>query len=143
VTAYYIDEGAFSLPEGLRYVDRSVNVIEAPGDDGSELQLHIERRPIPEGKSLLDVVREQRDEQARSLRGYAVLREGERTVGGLLALEARLRWRHTKGPVYHVQVSVHLSGVALTLTASSRFEHAETCDAWMEALLSTMQFRPR
>lgn len=143
MTAYYIDEGAFELPAGLDYVDRTVNVIEAPGKDGAEIGLLIERRPIPAGTSLAAVVAEIRDEQARKLRGHAPLGEGERAVGGIPSLWTRLRWRHSKGPVYHSQVHVPQGGVCLTLTASSRNERARACDAWMEALLSTLRFRPR
>lgn len=143
MTAYYIDEGAFELPAGLEYTDRTVNVIEAPGQDGAELGLTIERRPIPAGKSLLDVVGEIREEQAIKLRGHAPMGEGERRVDGLLALETALRWRHPKGPVYHYQVHFPLGGVCLTMTASSRYERREACLAWMDALLSTLRFRPR
>jgi len=143
VTAYYIDEGVFELPTGLDYVDRSVNVIEAPGPEGAEFGLLVERRPIPSGKSLADVVGELRGEQATRLRGHAPVGEGERTVDGLQALETRLRWRHARGPVYHFQVHVPLGGVCLTMTASSRHERAAACEAWMEALLSTLRFRAR
>lgn len=143
MTAYYIDEGAFDLPPGLQYTDRSVNVIEAPGPDGAELGLTIERRPIPEGKSLAEVVAEIREEQATKLRGHAPLGEGGRTLDGLAALTTELRWRHPKGPVYHTQVHVPLGGVCLTMTASSRYERRAACAAWMEALLQTLRFRPR
>lgn len=143
MTAYYIDEGAFELPGGLEYTDRSINVIEAPGKDGAEFGLLIERKPIPAGASLGAVVAEIREEQARKLRGHVSIGEGERSVGGIPSLETRLRWRHPKGPVYHFQVHVPLGGTCLTLTASSRNERARACDAWMEALLSTLRFRPR
>lgn len=143
MTAYYFDEGAFDLPPGLGYVDRSVHVIEVPGQDGVELGLTMERRPVPAGKSLLDLVTDMRREQEIKLRGHAALAEGERNVDGLYAMETRLRWRHPQGPVYHFQVHVALGGVCLTLTASSRWDRAAACDAWMETLLSTMRFRPR
>ncbi len=143
MTAYYIDEGAFELPAGLDYVDRSIHVIEAPGKEGAELGLMIERRPIPAGKSLLEVVTEMREEQATKLRGHAPIGEGERAVSGVRSLETRLRWRHAKGPVYHFQVHVPLGGTCLTLTASSRHDRREACDAWMETLLATLRFRPR
>lgn len=143
MSAYYIDEGAFELPAGLDYVDRSVNVIEAPGAEGAEFGLLIERRPIAAGKSLADVVSELRAEQATKLRGHVALGEGERAVDGLRALETRLRWRHGRGPVFHFQVHVALGAVCLTMTASSRNERADACSAWMDALLSTLRFRPR
>ncbi|MEZ4297357.1 MAG: DcrB-related protein [Polyangiaceae bacterium] len=143
MTAYYFDEGVFELPAGLDYVDRTVHILEAPGEEGAELGLTMERRPIPEGKSLLDVVGEMRREQELKLRGYALLSEGERSMDGLLSLETRLRWRHPKGPVYHLQVHIPLGGTCLTLTASSRWERADACTAWAETLLSTLRFRPR
>jgi hypothetical protein len=144
VSAYYIDEGVFELPAGLDYLDRSVNIIEAPGPDGhAEFGLLVERRPIAPGKSLADVVSELRAEQATRLRGHVPVGAGERTVGGLFAMETRLRWRHQRGPVYHFQVHVPLGVTCLTMTASSRHERADACNAWMEALLSTLRFRPR
>ncbi len=146
MTAYYIDEGAFDLPAGLDYVDRSIHVLEAAGTsgaNGAELGLLIERRPIPAGKSLFDVVTEIREEQATKLRGHVSLGEGERAVSGIPSLETRLRWRHAKGPVYHFQVHVPLGGTCLTMTASSRHDRREACDSWMEALLATLRFRPR
>ncbi|MBK8257941.1 MAG: DcrB-related protein [Polyangiaceae bacterium] len=143
MTAYYFDEGAFELPGGLSYIDRSVHMIEAPGGDGAELGLTMERKPILPGKSLLDVVGEIRREQEVKLRGHISLAEGECRVDGLAALETRLRWRHPKGPVYHRQVHVALGNSCLTMTASSRWERAAACDAWMDALLSTLRFRPR
>lgn len=143
MTAYYFDEGAFELPSGLDYVDRSVHVLEAPGPDGAEVGLTMERRPIPAGGRLIDVVSEIRREQSVRLRGHAPVSEGERQVDGLYSMETKLRWRHPKGPVYHFQVHVPLGAVCLTLTASSRWERAAACDAWMESLLSTLRFRPR
>lgn len=143
MTAYYIDEGVFELPAGLDYVDRSINVIEAPGPEGAEFGLLVERRPIPPGKSLADVVAELRGEQATKLRGHVPLGEGERAIDGLHALTTTLRWRHPRGPVYHTQVHVPLGPVCLTMTASCRHERAEACAAWMHALLSTLRFRPR
>lgn len=143
MTPYYIDEGAFELPPGLDYVDRTVHVIEAPGKEGAELGLTIERRPIEPGKSLLDAVAEIREEQATKLRGHVAMGEGERAVGGMPALTTELRWRHPKGPVFHCQVHVPLGGVCLTMTASARYERREACLAWMDALLSTLRFRPR
>jgi hypothetical protein len=143
VTAYYFDEGAFDLPEGIDYVDRTVHVLEVPSEDGAELGLTMERRPIPAGKTLLDVVSEMRREQEVKLRGHTLLAEGERAVDGLYTLQTKLRWRHPKGPVYHSQVHVPLGAVCLTLTASSRWERASACDAWLDSLLSTLRFRPR
>lgn len=144
MTAYYIDEGVFELPGGLDYVDRSINIIEAPGADGhAEFGLLVERRPIPAGQSLADVVARVRAEQATKLRGHVAIGVGERDVGGLFAMETRLRWRHQRGPVFHFQVHVPLGTTCLTMTASSRNERADACVAWMEALLSTLRFRPR
>ena len=143
MTAYYMDEGVFDLPAGLDYVDKTVHMIEAPGKDGAEFGLLIERRPIPPGKSLADVVRSLREEQAVKLRGHVGVGEGERTIGGIPSLVTRLRWRHAKGPVYHSQAHIPLGNVCLTMTASSRNERREACDAWMDTLLSTLRFRPR
>jgi hypothetical protein len=143
VSAFYIDEASMELPGGLAYADRSVNVIEVPGPDGSELGLLIERAPIPHGKSLREVATAKEEKHARELRGYTVLAQGERLVDGLPALETRLRWRHPDGPIYNMLVHVGLDGVCLTFITSCRWERAEACDAWLEALLSSIRFRSR
>jgi hypothetical protein len=143
VTAYYIDEAAMDLPEGPAYLDRSVNILEIPGEEGTDLGLMIERTPIPEGKSLRDVARGKDEAHARELRGFTVIEEGERLVGDAPALWTRARWRHPKGPIYNVLVHVGLDGVCLTFTTSCRFERAEACDRWLEALLSTVRFRAK
>ncbi len=143
MTAYYMDEGAFELPPGLKYVDRSVNVLEVPGPDGVALGFTAERRPIPDGKSLLDVVTEIRREEALKLRGHTPLHEGETRVDGLTCLETQLRWRHAKGPVFHFQVHIPVDGICVTLCASSKFDRMDECTAWMTALLNTFRFRPR
>jgi len=143
VTTYYVDEASMELPGGLEYVDRSVNLVEVPGDEGVELALMIERAPIPVGKSLRDVVLDKREKSERELRSYTLLGEGERVVDGVPAVAARVRWRHAKGPIYNAEVHVALDGRAVTFTASCRWEHAEACDRWLDALMSSMRFRSR
>jgi hypothetical protein len=143
VSAYYIDEAVLELPEGPTYVDRSVNVIEVPGPDGTELGLIIERTPIPPGKSLWDMAMARSGDDQRKLRSYTLIEERDVEIGGAPSSLLRVRWRHTKGLVYNVQVFIDVGAVCLSLTASCRWENAAECDAWMAALLASMQFRAR
>jgi hypothetical protein len=143
VSAYYVDEASMELPGGLEYVDRSVNLVEVPGADGTQLALMIERAPIPVGKSLREVVLERREKSERELRGYTILDEGERVIDDVPALTTRARWRHAKGPIYNAEVHVALDGRAVTFAASCRWQHAEACDRWLEALVSSIRFRTR
>lgn len=129
------------LPDGLPYVDRTVHLIEVPGEEATALGLMIERAPIPVGKSLRDMADAKLAEQERSLRSYTVLGTTERLVNGAPAIELRARWRHPRGLVYNHVVHVAAADCCLTFTTSCRWEQADAASAWAEELLASVQLR--
>ena len=142
MTSYFIDEAAIEIPEGRPIVDRTVHVLEVPGSDGSaDLRLVVERETIAEGKTLAARVDKRLADHATKLRGFTVLGEERKTLGGLPALVVRARWRHPRGLVHTVEAHVAARGRHLALLASARVELAEACDAWAASIFESIRFR--
>lgn len=151
MTSYFIDEAAIEIPEGRPIVDRTVHVLEVPSthaadpdgsvDGGADMRLVIERDTIAEGETLAARVDKRLAEHATKLRGFTVLGEERKTLGGLPALVIRARWRHPKGLVHTVEAHVAQRGRHLALLASARVERADACDAWAASIFESIRFR--
>lgn len=143
MTSYFLDEAAIEIPEGPPIVDRTVHVLEVPGgpDGGADMRLVVERDTIAEGETLAARVEKRLGEHATKLRGFTVLGEEEKNLGGLPGLVVRARWRHPKGLVHTVEGHVASRGRHLALLASARVERADACDAWAASIFESIRFR--
>lgn len=142
MTSYFIDEAAIEIPEGRPIVDRTVHVLEVPGGDGSaDMRLVVERETIAEGETLAARVERRLADHATKLRGFTILEEAQKTLGGLPALVVRARWRHPQGLVHTVEAHLAARGRHLALLASARIERADACDAWATSIFESIRFR--
>lgn len=146
MTSYFIDEAAIELPDNHAIVDRTVHVLEVPGEGeagsgSTDLRLVVEREIIAEGETLAARVERRLADHATRLRSFAVLAQEERTLGGLPGLVVRARWRHPRGLVHTVEAHVALRGKHLAFLASARIERADACDTWASSIFDSIRFR--
>ncbi len=135
---YYMNEGAFELPEVAR--DRTTHVVEMV-EQGHDLTLIVSRSPLPEGKSLRQAAQGLVLEENARLSGYLVLAERETTWADVPALEIASRWRHEGRAIY--QVKAHLAlGTAWTFFGlSAPFDGRATADACFDRMRQTIRLR--
>src|SRR6185312_9779782 len=100
------------------------------------------RRPLPEGKSLRQVVAEHRQEAAQRLRGYTVLSEREGEVAWLPAIDVAARWRGEDGaPIYTRRTHLALGPTWLVVTCEAPIAEREACDGYADQVLSSLRLR--
>jgi hypothetical protein len=139
VSVYYMNEGAFELPDAA-VTDRTTHVIEAREGD-HDLTLVVVRAPLPAGKSLRQIAQGRvLDEMAR-LSGYSVLAEREVAWAGVPALELTSRWRHEGRAIYQQQAHLALGGVWIYFALSTPFEGRTAADTWFEQIRDSLRLR--
>jgi hypothetical protein len=140
MTAYYMNEAAFELPE-IGFVDRTVTVLETKAPGGGELSVVIQRNPLPVGRSLRDVVTEQLTKIARSLRAYSVMEERDIEIAGAPAIEVFARWRGDDGMLYTRQAHLSLGETWLVVAGNAPMEERDLCDKCVEQVIGTFRIR--
>jgi hypothetical protein len=138
MSIYYMNEGAFEL-EG--FTDHTVHALDTTLPNGKRLTFVASRNPLPDGKSLREMVAEYLKQQARRLSGYAVLDQRDGEWAGAPALEVRVRWRHEGGVLYQRQTHFALLDHCLFLGMTAPLDEQETCEARMEQVRSTLRLR--
>jgi hypothetical protein len=139
VTVYYMNEGAFELPD-VELKDRTTHVLEAE-DGGHSLTLVVVRTALPEGKSLRQMAQLRVLDEMGRLSGYAVLGEREASWSGLPALEFASRWRHDGRAIYQQQGHLALGATWIYLALSAVFEAQAVVDAWFDRIRESFRLR--
>lgn len=149
---YRADDLSFSVPNAP-FIDRTHNHLQFGGNGSSAglapsrasgLDIHVERRdPEPdEERSLTDVVDAHLAEAEKRLAGMSVLKRQAIEVDGAQAIDLSVRRRHADGTMrYTRQAHVAASRQWLVITAETRIEAREPCDAWMTDLLASFRAR--
>jgi hypothetical protein len=138
VSVYYMNEGAFELPDALR--DRTTHVVEMV-EDGHDLTLVVVRAPLPEGKSLRQVAQLRVLDEHTRLSGYGVLAERESAWAGVPALEMASRWRHEGRIIYQQQAHLVVGSVWIYFALSAPMDGRATADAWFDRMRETIRLR--
>jgi hypothetical protein len=137
MAAYYMNEGSFDLPD-MGFVDQTTHVFEAALKGDSSLGLIVCRTPMPEGKSLRDLVAAHVTHEAKRLSSYRIVEEAETTRAGAPAIEIRSRWRHDGKAVYQRQAHLAANATWLLFGMSAPIEEQALCDQAMERILATL-----
>ncbi|NUP05554.1 MAG: DcrB-related protein [Polyangiaceae bacterium] len=140
MATYYINEAAFDLPD-LGFSDQTVHVLRAKATSDGEINVLVFRNPLPEPKPAREVVTAHRDNERRSLAGFAVLFDREIELDGTVAIEAGIRFRHERGMVYQRNAHFVFADQHLLVVANAPFEDKDTCDRVMDHVLTTLRFR--
>ena len=91
MTAFYLNEAKFELPDGRRIEDRTVTFLVGRSPRGAALMLLVERRPHAATSTLREAVDEHGRELERGYLGYAVLFDREVEVAGRPAIDVGAR----------------------------------------------------
>jgi len=138
MTTYHTNEGSFELPE-VGFADRTVHLFEVPLDEGGELAFIVCRTPMPEGKSLREVVLAHVAHEAKQLGGFKILAEEERTWAGVPALEVASRWRSEGAVVYQRQAHLAANGLWILFGLNAPLEARAAGDAILDHVLSSFR----
>jgi hypothetical protein len=137
-----MNEAMFDLPDA-GFVDRTVTYLAGRSPGGHGVLLLAERRPLPEGVSLRDIVAAfGRDAMAR-FRGYQVLFEREIEVASRPALDVGARWRAEASgePVYVRRTHFALGETWLIIAGEAPLAEREFCDAYTDHVLASLRIR--
>ena len=139
MSVYYMNEGAFELPD-VDLKDRTTHVLEAE-DGGQSLTLVVVRSTLPEGKTLRQMAQLRVLDEMGRLPGYTVIAETETSWSGLPALEFRSRWRHEGRVIYQQQGHLGLGATWIYLALSAVLEAQAVVDAWFDRIRETFRLR--
>ena len=101
---YYINEAAFDVPE-MGFSDQTVHLLRAKASRTGDINVMTFRSKVEGDAGLREVVASHRDNERRTLAGFASLLDREVEVAGTVAIEAAIRYR---GDDTHQQVLTYL-----------------------------------
>lgn len=136
---YTTNEATFELPD-LPLRDRTVQMFEVSLPDGAELGLLVCRAPLPDGKSLREVVEAHVAEEALKLGGFKILEEREGLWGGAPAIEVCARWRNEGEVLYQRQAHLACGELWLLFGTTAPLSVRRDVDAVFDRLLASLRF---
>lgn len=142
MATYYLNEGAFELPE-VGLVDRTVNVFDAKLEGEGDLGLLVCRTKIPAGKSLRELVAAHVLHEAKRFGGYSILDEREASYAGVPAIEICSRWRHEGTVLYQRQAHLAAFDTWMLFGMTAPLAERALCDASLDRILTTLRLRDR
>lgn len=139
---YHCNEAVLLLPNVQSCVDRSRHIVEVVTDDGAEIQLVVARALVTPGLNLTASVESDLADRRRSLRGFELISATERDYPAFVGVEARIRFvDKQRGAMFHHEFHCVVGALRLGYYGICRFEHAATCDAWMQTVLQSVKLR--
>lgn len=136
---YTTNEGSFELPD-LPLEDRTVQLFEVALPNGGELGLLVCRSPLPEGKTLREVVEAHVAEEALKLGGFKILEERDALWGGVPAIEICSRWRNEGEVLYQRQAHLASGGLWLLFGTTAPLSVRGQADAIFDRMLGSVRF---
>ena len=139
---YFMNEGVFDLPD-VGLVDKTEHFFDGTLADKSKIGLLITRRPLPEGKSLLEMVRRYVETEAKKLRAYRLLEERQTEWAGLPAIDVSTRYKNQDTMAYQRHAHIAAGGQWIIIAATSELDRRDACDQAIERVLTTLELRDR
>ena len=137
---YFMNEGVFDLPD-VGLVDKTGHFFDGTLADKSKIGLLITRRPLPEGKSLLEMVRRYVETEAKKLRAYRLLEERQTEWAGLPAIDVSTRYKNQDTMAYQRHAHIAAGGQWIIIAATSELDRRDACDQAIERVLTTLELR--
>ena len=135
---FQFDEGVFDIPTS--WSDRSVNILMSSTGETADFSLVTSREDLA-GRDLGVVLATQMKELSKQMPGFKLLGQRETTVGGVAAIESRISFNTSGGPMYQRHAAIAYYGKALFFTATMLFRDAERCDAAFDGVLASLKLR--
>ncbi len=136
-----MNEAMFDLPDA-GFVDRTVTNLVGTSPSGVDVLLVVERRPLPESKSLQQIAAEHGRDTAKRLFGYKVIFEREIEISSHPAIDVGVTWRSGNGEtVYTRRAHLTLGSTWLMFTGEAPSAEREFCDAYVDHVLASLQVR--
>jgi hypothetical protein len=140
MATYYINEAAFTLPDG-EFVDRTVHVLEKKLPGGDSLGVLVLRRRVEDGTTLREIVTKHLADDAKRLNGFTVLDTIETTLAGAPAIVVSARWRHAGKVLYQRQAHLAVDWTWMLFAVSGPLSDREACDEAFEGLAGSLAWR--
>jgi hypothetical protein len=141
MASYFMNEGVFELPD-LGFRDKTVQLFSLPYEGGKgELGLIVCRTPIPEGKTLDEVVQAHVAHEAKTLRAFAVLDQRYAEWGGARAIEVASRYRNQTEMAYQRQAHLAVWNLWMLFGVTGLLADRERCDRCLEEVLGSFRLR--
>jgi hypothetical protein len=139
---YTTNELSFEVPdEGFK--DQTLHELDVDLPGNRALGLLVLRTPMPPETPLSDAVRAHLDREAKRLAFYRVDEVRERQVAGSAAVEVLAGWSYSGVPLYVRELHVAYRGTQLTFSMNATLEQQDTCDAYFERMVSTLELNGR
>lgn len=140
MATYYINEAAFDVPD-IGFSDQTVHLLRAKASRTGDIHVMTFRSKVEGDAGLREVVASHRDNERRTLAGFASLLDREVEIAGSVAIESAIRYRSDGGMVYQRNAHILLGDQHLLIAVNGPFEERETCDRTMDHVLGTLRLR--
>jgi hypothetical protein len=137
---YYMNEGAFDLPDGIEADDRTTHVVQVRRQ-GFELTLVVVRAPLPPGKTIRQIADARVLDEAARLSRYQVLGDIETSWDGCPAVEITSTWRHEGRTIHQRQAHFALGSRAMHFALSTSLDGRAAADEWFEEIRASLRRR--
>jgi hypothetical protein len=141
MATYYMNEGAFDLPD-LGFADKTVHLFSAPHPDGGEIGLIIGRSPMPKGKTLEQMVDAHIESEAKAMRAFAVLEKRTVEVDGVTGIDVSSRYRNRGEMAYQRQIYFVAYGVWMLIGANASLARRGAADECLGQVIGSFRHRP-
>jgi hypothetical protein len=139
--SFYMNEAMFDLPDA-GFVDRTVTYLARESPGGAPTILLFERRPLPSGETLRQLVAGHGSDAAKRLLGYSVIFEREVEIGSHPAIDVGVRWRTDAGdPIYTRRVHMILEPSWFMIVGEAPHAERERCDAYVDHVTASLRVR--
>ncbi|MFT3772850.1 MAG: DcrB-related protein [Minicystis sp.] len=137
---YYVNEAVFALPE-RGFVDRTVHMLESPLSGDDRLSVAIRRLPLPEGKTLRELVDEEIAATTAKTKSFTILDDAEVSVADVPTIVLRARWRAGDLAQYQRQAHVAFDGTWIALAVAGPSTDRAACDETFDRIVHTLTWR--
>ena len=129
----------FEAPEG--WDDKTIVAFAAPVEPGKfSPNVVMTKDKLKAGETLRSYADRQIMELARRLEGFDLMESGDRTLGGLPAMEYRFTWTSEHAELHQRSVMTASGSDVITFTGTSTHDEEAALDEAMDKLLATVTF---
>ncbi len=123
------------------FVDQTIHTFIQPLPSGMNRTLVVAQQPIPEDKSILDLVDEIRTGLSKQLPRFQLVSQQPISLGGLDAVEFKIRWAREGVMLFQAQAYVRVEAQLVAFTLGAPLEDAKGTEAIFAQMIKSLKFR--
>lgn len=136
---FFAGSAKLELPDG--FVDQTIHTFIQPLPSGMNRTFVVAKQPVPDDKSILDLVDEIRGGLSKQLPRFQLVSQQPISLGGLEAVEFKIRWAREGVMLFQAQAYVRVEGYLVAFTLGAPLEDAKATEAIFSQTIKSLKFR--